>query len=219
MRIFLVEDDTLLGEGIQTGLLQEGYTVDWVTNGLDANRALQNERFDLLVLDLKLPGLSGVRVLKALRSRNNTIPVLILTARDTVEDRVACLDCGADDYLTKPFNIDELLARLRALLRRNAGRASPIIVNGELSINPASRRVLLRDQPLELSQREYAILEMLAENVGQVLSRTSIEESIYGWRSTVGSNTLEVHIHNLRKKLGSGWVRTVRGVGYMMEER
>ena len=219
MRILLVEDDTFLGEGIQTGMIQDGYAVDWVENGFDADRMLQHETFDLLVLDLKLPGLSGMGVLKSLRSRKSRMPVLILTACDTVEERVAGLDCGADDYLTKPFKFDELHARLRALLRRTADRSSPTIVNGELSIDPASHHVLLEGEITEVSQREYAILEILANNAGRVLPRSRIEESIYGWGRDVGSNTLEVHIHNLRKKLGSDWIRTIRGIGYMMEKR
>lgn len=219
MRILLVEDDSLLGEGIQSGLTQDGYTVDWVKNGLDADRVLQHETFDLLMLDLILPGLSGQKVLKALRSRKNCMPVLILTACDSVEERVAGLDCGADDYLTKPFSFAELNARLRALLRRSTGRASPSIVNGELCIDSTSHLVFLNGECIEFSQREYAILEILANNAGRVLPRSRIEESIYGWGSEVASNTLEVHIHNLRKKLGSDWIRTIRGVGYMMEMR
>jgi two-component system response regulator QseB len=200
-------------------MMQDGYAVDWVMNGLEADRVLQHETFDLLVLDLKLPGLSGLEVLKALRSRKSDMPVLILTACDTVEERVAGLDGGADDYLTKPFKFDELHARLRALLRRTAGRASPAIVNGELSIDPASHHLFLDGEIIEVSQREYAILVILADNAGSVLPRSRIEESIYGWGSDVGSNTLEVHIHNVRKKLGSEWIRTIRGIGYMMEKR
>lgn len=218
MRILLVEDDPLLGEGIQTGMVQDGYTVDWVKSGIEADRALKHESFDLLLLDLKLPGLSGLEVLKALRSRKSRMPVLVLTARDTVEDRVTCLDCGADDYLSKPFSFDELYARMRALLRRMTGRASPMIVNGELSIDPSIHDVFLDGEIVDVSQREYAILEILASNAGRVMPRQRIEESIYGWGSDVGSNTLEVHIHNLRKKLGSEWIRTIRGIGYMMEQ-
>ena len=219
MHILLVEDDTLLGEGIKTGMVQDGYAVDWIMNGCDADRVLRHESFDLLVLDLKLPGLSGLGVLKALRSRKSSMPVLILTACDTVEERIAGLDGGADDYLTKPFKFDELTARLRALLRRTADRSSPTIVNGELTIDPASHHVLLEGEVTEVSPREYAILEILANNAGRVLPRSRIEKSIYGWGGDVGSNTLEVHIHNLRKKLGSDWIRTIRGIGYMMEKR
>ena len=219
MRILLVEDDTLLGEGIQTGLVQDGYTVDWLTDGRAADQALQHNAFDLLVLDLNLPGLSGLDLLTALRSRNSDMPVLILTARDTISDRVAGLDCGADDYLVKPFDLDELSARIRALLRRAGGRASPSIVNGELSIYPSSHRVTLNDREITLSQREFAILELLAVNAGRALPRSRIEETLYGWGSDIGSNALEVHIHHLRKKLDNKWIRTIRGVGYMMEKQ
>ncbi|MBG7602831.1 MAG: response regulator transcription factor [Gammaproteobacteria bacterium] len=219
MRILLVEDDALLGEGIQTGLAQDGYTVDWLKDGRVADKALQHEEFDLLVLDLNLPGLSGLDLLKALRSRESDIPVLILTARDTVSDRIAGLDCGADDYMVKPFDIDELSARMRALLRRSSGRASPYIVNGELCIDPSSHRVTMNGREVALSQREFAILELLAANAGRALPRSRIEESLYGWESDVGSNALEVHIHHLRKKLDNNWIRTIRGVGYMMEKQ
>lgn len=219
MRILLVEDDALLGEGIQTGLSQDGYTVDWLTDGKVAHQALQHEVFDLLVLDLNLPGLSGLDLLKALRSRESDMPVLILTARDTVSDRIAGLDCGADDYLVKPFDIDELSARMRALLRRSAGRASPSIVNGELSIDPSTHHVTMNGVEIALSQREFAILELLAVNAGRALPRSRIEETLYGWESDVGSNALEVHIHHLRKKLDNKWIRTIRGVGYMMEKQ
>ncbi len=219
MRILLVEDDALLGEGIQTGLTQDGYTVDWLTDGKVAHQALQHEEFDLLVLDLNLPGLSGLDLLKALRSRESDMPVLILTARDTVSDRIAGLDCGADDYLVKPFDIDELSARMRALLRRSSGRASPSIVNGELCIDPSAHHVTMSGREISLSQREFAILELLAVNVGRALPRSRIEETLYGWERDVGSNALEVHIHHLRKKLDNRWIRTIRGVGYMMEKQ
>ena len=219
MRILLVEDDTLLGEGIQTGLVQDGYTVDWLTDGQLADQALQHNSFDLLVLDLNLPGLSGLDLLTALRARRSDMPVLILTARDSVSDRITGLDCGADDYLVKPFNFDELSARLRALLRRASGRASPSIVNGELSIDPSSHRVILNDREVVLSQREFAVLALLATNVGRALPRSRIEEVLYGWGSDVCSNALEVHIHNLRRKLGNEWIRTIRGLGYMMEKQ
>lgn len=219
MRVLLVEDDTLLGEGIQTGLIQDGYTVDWLTDGRIADQALQHNTFDLLVLDLNLPGLSGLDLLKALRARRSDMPVLILTARDSISDRIEGLDWGADDYLVKPFDFDELSARLRALLRRASGRASPSIVNGELSIDPSSHRVTMNDREVGLSQREFAVLELLAVNVGRALPRSRIEEALYGWGSDVGSNALEVHIHHLRKKLGNEWIRTIRGVGYMMEKQ
>lgn len=187
--------------------------VGWLT------RRLQGEIFDLLVLDLSLPGLSGLEILKALRSRKNNLPVLILTARDTVADRIDGLDCGADDYLVKPFDIDELSARMRALLRRSDGRASPSITNGELSIDPSVHHATMSGREITLSQREFAILELLATNAGRALPRSRIEESLYGWDSDIGSNALEVHIHHLRKKLDNNWIRTIRGVGYMMEKQ
>ena len=218
MRLLLVEDDQLLGDGISTGLKQDGYTVDWVQDGEAADHALQCEHFDIVVLDINLPRLSGIEVLKRLRDRRSVVPVLLLTARDTVHDRVQGLDCGADDYLTKPFDLDELNARLRALLRRSGGRATPLLVNGAIVLDPAAHRVTLDKQEIELSQREFVLLQILMENLGKVLSRTRLEETLYGWGMEVESNTLEVHIHHLRKKLGSGVVRTVRGVGYVMEK-
>ncbi len=218
MRLLLVEDDPLLGDGIQTGLRQDGYTVDWIQNGLEADQAVRIGNFDLIIMDLNLPGLPGLEVLQRLRARGNSTPVLILTARDATSDRVAGLDAGADDYLVKPFDFPELNARLRALLRRSSGRATPIMCNGPLCIDPAAHVVTLDNRPIPLPQREFAILETLLNNAGRVMSRSHIEESIYGWDTEVGSNAIEVHIHHLRKKLGSEWIRTVRGVGYMMEK-
>jgi DNA-binding response OmpR family regulator len=218
MRLLLVEDDQLLGDGIRAGLGQDGYTVDWVQDGAAADHALQFERFDIVVLDINLPRLSGIDVLKRLRDRGNAVPVLLLTARDTVTDRVQGLDSGADDYLTKPFDLDELNARLRALLRRSSGRSTPLLVNGAIVIDPAARRVTLGGEEVELSQREFVLLQVLMENLGRVLSRTRLEETLYGWGIEVESNTLEVHVHHLRKKLGSSAIRTVRGVGYVMEK-
>ncbi|HFE47804.1 MAG TPA: response regulator transcription factor [Chromatiaceae bacterium] len=218
MRLLLVEDDPLLGDGIQTGLRQDGYTVDWIQNGLEADQAVRIGNFDLIIMDLNLPGLPGLEVLQRLRARGNSTPVLILTARDATSDRVAGLDAGADDYLVKPFDFPELNARLRALLRRSSGRATPIMCNGPLCIDPAAHVVTLDKRPIPLPQREFAILEALLNNAGRVMSRSHIEESIYGWDTEVGSNAIEVHIHHLRKKLGSEWIRTVRGVGYMMEK-
>ncbi len=218
MRLLLVEDDPLLGDAIQIGLRQDGYAIDWIQDGIEAEKALQNERFDLVIMDLNLPGRSGLDLLRGFRARGDDTPVLILTARDATSDRVAGLDAGADDYLVKPFDFPELNARLRALLRRSSGRASPSIRNGPLQLDPAAHRVTLDDRPIDLSQREFAILETLLNNAGRVMSRARIEESIYGWETEVGSNTIEVHIHHLRKKLGKEWIRTVRGVGYMMEK-
>ncbi len=218
MRLLLVEDDLLLGDGISAGLKQDGYTVDWVQDGESADHALQSEHFDILVLDINLPRLSGIDVLKRLRDRRSAVPVLLLTARDTITDRVQGLDCGADDYLTKPFDLNELNARLRALLRRSSGRATPLLVNGLIVLDPAARRVTLDGQEIELSQREFVLLQAFLDNLGRVLSRTRLEQMLYGWGVEVESNTLEVHIHHLRKKLTTTLIRTVRGVGYVMEK-
>ncbi len=218
MRLLLVEDDQLLGNGICTGLKQDGYIVDWVQDGEAADHALQYENFDIVVLDINLPKLSGIEVLKQLRSRKSAVPVLLLTARDTVEDRVQGLDSGADDYLIKPFDLNELNARLRALLRRSSGRATPLLVNGSISLDPAAHTVIHHDKTIELTQREFALLQVLMENLDKVLTRTRLEESMYGWGSDLESNTLDVYIHHLRKKFGSNAISTVRGVGYVMRK-
>lgn len=216
MRILVVEDDNLLGDGIRAGLMQVGFTVDWVKDGRAAELALAAEPYALMVLDLGLPRLSGLDLLKGLRARGNPLPVLILTARDTVPDRVKGLDTGADDYLIKPFDLTELTARIRALLRRSGGRATPAIHHGALVLDPAARSVTLNGSPVALSPRELAILHGLLENAGRVLSRERLEQSLYGWNEEVESNAIEVHVHHLRKKLGPGLIRTVRGVGYMI---
>ena len=214
MRVLLVEDDPQLGDGLMVGLRQAGFAVDWVKDGLAADHALASEDFDVLVLDLGLPRLSGMDLLRRLRDRGQSMPVLILTARDATADKVAGLDSGADDYIVKPIDIDELAARIRALGRRAAGRAAPVIVHGELTLDPAGRRVAMADSPVELSAREFAILQALLENAGRVMTRAQLEGSIYGWRDEPDSNALEVHIHHLRKKLGADLIRTLRGVGY-----
>ena len=219
MRVLLVEDDKLLGDGVRVGLKQDGYAVDWLEDGLSAEHALKTEYFDLVVLDVNLPRKSGFDVLKTIRAEGNTVPVLLLTARDAVMDRVIGLDNGADDYLIKPFDIDELSARIRALLRRSTGRATPLLVNAELELDPAAHTATHSGNRLDLSQREFALLQILLENIGKVVSRTRLEESLYGWGGDVESNALEVHVHHLRKKLDSSWVRTIRGVGYIMERR
>lgn len=214
MRILLVEDDPELGDGLTVGLRQEGLAVDWLKDGNSADQALQSESFDLVVLDLGLPRLSGMEVLARARSRGQTMPVLILTARDATGDKVSGLDAGADDYLVKPINLDELSARIRALARRSAGRSVPLLTHGNITLDPAARTVMLSGQSVELSGREFSLLEVLLENAGRVLSRSHLEQSLYGWRDEPDSNALEVHIHHLRKKLGSALIRTLRGVGY-----
>ncbi|QRM19262.1 response regulator [Dechloromonas sp. TW-R-39-2] len=214
MRILLVEDDLQLGDGLTVGLRQSGFAVDWVRDGEMADLALSTETFDLLVLDLGLPKLSGMEVLKRLRGRSQMLPVLILTARDATGDKVLGLDAGADDYLVKPIDLDELAARIRALTRRTAGRAAPLLTHGDLALDPAAHTVTLAGQIVELSSREFSLLQMLLENTGRVLSRSQLEQSVYGWHDEPESNALEVHIHHLRKKLGSHLIRTLRGVGY-----
>lgn len=214
MRILLVEDDPQLGDGLSIGLRQAGFAVDWVRDGHAADHALQAESFDLVVLDLGLPRLSGMAVLTRARQRGQTMPILILTARDATGDKVAGLDAGADDYLVKPIDLDELTARIRALTRRSAGRAAPLLIHGELAVDPAAHVVTLAGQPVDLSSREFSLLQMLLENAGRVLTRTQLEQSLYGWHEEPDSNALEVHIHHLRKKLGSELIRTLRGVGY-----
>ena len=214
MRILLVEDDPQLGDGLTIGLRQSGFAVDWLKDGHSADIALQSECFDLLVLDLGLPRLSGMEVLSRARNRGQHLPILILTARDETGDKVSGLDAGADDYLVKPIDLDELTARIRALTRRSAGRAAPLLTYGEISLDPAAHSVSLAGRPVELSSREFSLLQMLLENTGRVLTRSQLEQSLYGWRDEPESNALEVHIHHLRKKLGSDLIRTLRGVGY-----
>lgn len=218
MRVLLVEDDELLGDGLRIGLIQAGYTVDWTKNGLAAEQALQNENFDLVILDLTLPKIDGISLLQKIRGRGDTTPVLILTARESIEERVRGLDSGADDYLTKPFDLDEVCARLRALQRRFASRALPLLVHGNLSLDPASHIVTFHEEIITLARREFALLHILLENPGRVLSREHLTQSLYGWGEEVDSNALEVHIHNLRKKFGQTFIRTIRGVGYMIEK-
>jgi DNA-binding response OmpR family regulator len=216
MRLLLVEDDPQLGDGLTVGLRQAGFAVDWVKDGLAADQALATEIFDLLVLDLGLPKLEGMEVLKRVRARGQTLPALILTARDATADKIAGLDSGADDYLVKPIDLDELAARIRALVRRAAGRAEPMLRHGPVTLEPASRRVTVADAVVELSAREFAVLHALMDNAGRVMSRAQLESSIYGWRDEPDSNALEVHIHHLRKKLGTDFIKTLRGVGYMI---
>jgi DNA-binding response OmpR family regulator len=218
MRILLIEDDPLLGDATEAGLSHDGYTVEWMHNGDHGDSALRNESFDGVVLDLGLPGKSGLDILQAMRGRNDTTPALILTARDSIEDRIKGLDSGADDYLIKPFDLDELSARLRALIRRAAGRSSPLIEIATVVLDPATHLVTLNNETVDFSQREFSLLQLLMEAAPRVLSRSYLEEHLYSWESDVGSNVLEVHIHNLRKKLGKTFIHTIRGVGYRVEE-
>jgi len=214
MRVLLVEDDPQLGDGLMVGLRQAGFAVDWVKDGVSADIALATEPFGLMILDLGLPKLAGMDLLRQVRARGQDLPVLILTARDAIPDKIAGLDGGADDFLVKPVDLDELAARIRALARRAAGRAMPVIRHNGLILDPAGHWVTLDDQPIELSSREFSLLHVLLENAGRVMTRAQLESSIYGWRDEPDSNALEVHIHHLRRKLGADWIRTLRGVGY-----
>ncbi|NJA88126.1 response regulator [Rhodocyclus tenuis] len=218
MRLLIVEDDPLLGDGMQAGLRQAGFSVNWVHDGRAAEAALASEGYSALVLDLGLPGEpDGLALLAALRRRGAALPTLIVTARDTVADKLAGLDGGADDYLVKPFDLDELAARLRALIRRSHGRPTARIVHGEMEVDVAARQATLRGAPVELSAREFALLEALLEHRGRVMPRARLETLIYGWNEEPESNAVEVHIHHLRRKLGSTLIRTVRGVGYTID--
>jgi len=200
------------------GLRQGGFAVDWVKDGITADLALATEPFGLMVLDLGLPKLSGMDLLRRIRARGQDLPVLILTARDAIPDKIAGLDGGADDFLVKPVDLDELAARIRALARRAAGRAMPVLRHGRLVLDPAARQVTLDELPVELSGREFSLLHVLLENAGRVMTRAQLESSIYGWRDEPDSNALEVHIHHLRRKLGAEFIRTLRGVGYTISK-
>lgn len=220
MRILLVEDNEILGEGLVAGLKQHNYTVDWVKDGETALRAITHEQFEVIVLDIGLPKQTGLEILKIMRAKNIHTPVLILTALDEFENRVLGLDSGADDYLTKPFDLEELCARIRALQRRStSGRTDPIIKLGDISLDPASRAVHKGGLQIDLSRREFVLLHLLLSNLGKVISREHLAQSLYGWEEDVDSNALEVHIHNLRKKFGNDLIVTIRGVGYMIEKR
>jgi DNA-binding response OmpR family regulator len=216
MRILIVEDDPLLGPGLQTGLGQDGYAADLVRDAGSAEHALRLEHFDLMVLDLGLPGRDGLSLLRDLRAEGMCLPVLILTARDALRDRVAGLDAGADDYLVKPFDLDELSARIRALMRRSRGQTAPLLQVGDLSLDSARRQAALKERTLCLSPREYALLEALMSDADRVVPRPRLQATIYGWHEDLESNALEVHIHNLRRKLGKERIVTVRGVGYRL---
>lgn len=209
----------MIGAGVQKGLRQDGFAVDWVRDGQAAETAVGGEPYDLILLDLGLPKKDGIAVLSTLRKRGDETPVLVLTARDAVTDRVKGLDSGADDYLVKPFDLDELAARVRALLRRRSGRAEPLIRHGELTLDPSTHEATWRGQPLALTAREFALLEALLERPGAILSRAQLEERLYGWGEEVESNTIEVYVHSVRKKLGAEFIKNVRGVGYMVPKQ
>jgi DNA-binding response OmpR family regulator len=219
MRLLLVEDDTMIGEAVLDLLRAEHYAVDWVKDGEMADAALATHDYDLLLLDLGLPRRDGLSVLRALRARKNRLPVLIATARDSVQQRIEGLDAGADDYVLKPYDMDELLARIRALLRRAAGRAEPVYEHQGVSINPATREVTVNGEPVLLSAREWAVLEPLLERPGRVLSRAQLEDKLFSWKDEVSSNAVEVYIHGLRKKIGPDFIQNVRGVGYFMKKQ
>ncbi|NIF26113.1 response regulator [Pantoea sp. Tr-811] len=218
MRVLLVEDDKALAQGIRVALRGEGYTLDWLADGLEAGHALDSERFDLVLLDLGLPRKDGLSLLRALRSKaQGDVPVLVLTARDATGDRIQGLDSGADDYLVKPFDVDELKARIRALLRRSQGRAQPLLEHAGVSLDPAGRKVHFRGNPVALTPMEFQLLHQLLARPGAVLTRERLAEALYGWQESGPGNTLEVLIHNLRRKLDNTLIRTVRGVGYLIE--
>jgi two-component system, OmpR family, response regulator QseB len=214
MRLLLVEDDAMIGEAIRTGLKRDGFAVDWVYDGESADRVLRTEAFDLALLDLGLPRKDGLQVLQALRARRQSLPVLIITARDAVSDRIQGLDAGADDYLVKPFDLDELAARIRALLRRKSGRPEPRMEHLGVTLDPATHAVSRDGREVDLSPKEFALLQLLLERPGTIHSRSHIEERLYGWGEEVESNAVEVHIHGLRRKLGADFILNVRGVGY-----
>jgi two-component system response regulator QseB len=216
MRVLLVEDDDMIAQGLQTALRQGGFTVDWTRDGRSASTALHTSTFDLVLLDLGLPQRDGIDVLRELRQRADATPVIILTARDDIQSRIAGLDAGADDYIVKPFDLDEVMARIRSVLRRAAGRGDSAIQHGDLRLDPVTHTVQQGGVPVLLSAHEYAVLEALLQRPGAVLSRSQLEDRLYGWDEPIGSNAVEVYIHGLRRKLGSDSIRTLRGVGYFV---
>jgi len=221
MRLLIVEDDRLLGDAIQAGLTQAGFAVDWVCDGMAAENALAGQLasdYAAMVLDLGLPRRDGLSVLKGIRQRGSTLPVLILTARDTIEDRILGLDSGADDYLLKPFDMGELQARLRALIRRAEGKATPRLEVSGIVLDPAAHTVSVDGSPIDLTAKEFALLHTLMLNAGRVLSRQQLEQHLYSWNDETGSNTIEVYIHHLRRKLGRDLIRNMRGIGYLIEK-
>jgi two-component system response regulator QseB len=216
MRLLLVEDDSMIGAAAQQGLRGEGHTVDWVRDGREADAAVRGAPYDLVLLDLGIPHRDGLSLLRQWRQKGREVPVLIVTARDAVTDRIAGLDAGADDYLVKPFDLDELSARIRAVMRRKAGRAESTLRVGDLEVDAASKRVRWKGREVALSAREYALLEALANRPGAFLTRTQLEERLYGWDEEIASNAVEVHIHALRRKLDPSLIRNVRGLGYTL---
>ena len=216
MRLLLVEDDTMIGESVLDLLRDEGYAVDWVKDGEIALTAVESQHYDLILLDLGLPKCDGLTVLKTLRQRKNRTPVLVATARDAVAQRIEGLDSGADDYIVKPYDLGEMLARIRSLVRRSVGRAEPVYESAGVTIDPATREVTVDGRPVVVSAREWAILELLLARPGLVLSRKQLEERLYSWKDGVSSNAVEVHIHSLRKKIGADVIQNVRGVGYLI---
>jgi len=212
--LLLAEDDTMIGEAVRAGLRRQGFAVDWVLDGVAAEQALLAEDYDACLLDLGLPRKAGLDVLRRLRERGSMLPVLVLTARDAITDRVDGLDAGADDYVVKPFDLAELAARIRAVTRRKGGRAQAAIEHGEITLDPATREVRRNGELVALSPREFALLQALLEHPGRILSRAQLEERLYGWGEEVESNVVEVHLHTLRRKLGANFIRNVRGVGY-----
>jgi len=216
MRLLLAEDDAMLGTSMHKALKMAGFHVDWVRDGLAAQKAVREQPYDALLLDIGLPQLDGLQVLQQMRKSGQHLPVLIVSARNTVDDRIGGLNYGADDYITKPFDLNELIARIHALIRRNKGRSQPTLAVGTLSLDPIRREALLDGQALDLSQREFDVLHHLMEHPGAVLSREQLEQRLYGWQEEVASNAIEVHLHHLRRKLGSTWIKNVRGVGYKL---
>lgn len=218
MRILLVEDDAMIGAAIQGALQDAAYAADWIQNGESAMNALAAQHYDLLLLDLGLPGRDGLTVLGNVRKQDNPLPVVIITARDAVEDRVRGLDAGADDYLVKPFEIAELFARIRAVVRRKSGTANPVLSNGVLALDPVTHEASMQGVSVCLSGREFSLLQALLLRPGAILSRSELEDRIYGWNEEVESNAVEFLIHSIRKKLGSDAIRNVRGVGWMVSK-
>jgi two-component system OmpR family response regulator/two-component system response regulator QseB len=217
MRILIVEDDSLLGEGLRAGLSQHGFTIDWLQEGRLALHALRYEKFDATVLDLGLPDMDGAKVLLEYRKQGEGIPILVLTARNAIGQKLVCLEGGADDYLIKPVDIRELAARLHVLLRRREGRSTSVLRHADVELDPHAHRVSLGSERIELSPREFKILHILLHSRGRVISKEQLEQHVYGWETDVDSNAVQVHVHNIRRKLGPDVIQTVRGVGYIID--